>query len=53
MNLSPETFILMLETFNYAANLLKINKENVLGVLTEGKEKQEIEYINTMLVEMV
>ena len=53
LNISPETFILMLKTLNYAANLLKINKEEIIAILTEGKEKQEIEYINTMLVKMV
>jgi hypothetical protein len=53
LNFSPETFILMLESFNYAAKLFKINKEEILEILTEGKEKKEIEFITTMLVEMV
>lgn len=44
LNLSEETFILLLETFLFSAKFLKIDKSEIIKKLTEGRDSNEIEF---------
>lgn len=45
LNLSEETFILLLETFLFSAKFLKIDKSEIIKKLTEGRDSDEIEFM--------
>ena len=45
LNITEETFILLLESMTYAAKKLGINKQENIAKLTEGKISKEIEFV--------